>query len=608
MTGEITTFYSYKGGTGRSMALACVGSLLAQNNKRVLVIDWDFEAPGLHRYFRNYLDDPDLQNTFGLIDMFWDFSNRMLAQQESHESLDMDLYTSALRYAEPVWLPDMDELDGCLHFLGAGRQDPGYAERVRTFDWNTFYARLGGKDFIDALRMRLKSQYDYVLIDSRTGISDTSGICTIQIPDLVVLCFTYNRQSVLGIAAVTHSIRNQRQDILLLPVAMRVEKEVEGLKDARAFATKYLNRWIPEVDRGNPVAYWEKSEVAHHPSYVFLENLSAFHATKGSRDSMRLDMEWLTTEIVNSFIQAAYGISHDPYNFPIVLLDLAGLSTLKNPSKQRDLLLRTDKILETALKPFVGLGDPYKIFGWHGTGDGYYITMEGFSSLVAMRFACDLEEYLTRENAQHSDFPIRLHIGLCLGNVEWVGRQQLSSSYAEAARLVEHPWTREILKTRPNYSTVLVTSTLFMDDWLSRSDRENEELKIPDVLPWLQTVFPIKHNEQLPGYVRVDEQLFDRIKNDASLNLSTDTTTTNLTPWLTSLLDRTDTLEIRGIGFGHGWYGRCRNKRGRLVASDKTLFGRSPVAGDDCITARHSVKQGRTSPGEPTSGTGTGIA
>src|SRR5262245_45593985 len=51
---EVIAFYSYKGGTGRTMALANVACLLARyrtDGKRVLMIDWDLEAPGLHQYF-----------------------------------------------------------------------------------------------------------------------------------------------------------------------------------------------------------------------------------------------------------------------------------------------------------------------------------------------------------------------------------------------------------------------------------------------------------------------------------------------------------------------------------------------------------------------------
>src|SRR6266498_560482 len=55
--GEIITFYSYKGGTGRSMALANVACILAKGPAaaRVLMIDWDLEAPGLHRFFGRLL-------------------------------------------------------------------------------------------------------------------------------------------------------------------------------------------------------------------------------------------------------------------------------------------------------------------------------------------------------------------------------------------------------------------------------------------------------------------------------------------------------------------------------------------------------------------------
>ena len=55
--GQIITFYSYKGGTGRTMALANTACVLAErqrnsDDKGVLMIDWDLEAPSLHRYFR----------------------------------------------------------------------------------------------------------------------------------------------------------------------------------------------------------------------------------------------------------------------------------------------------------------------------------------------------------------------------------------------------------------------------------------------------------------------------------------------------------------------------------------------------------------------------
>src|SRR5262245_19272311 len=53
-SGDIITFYSYTGGTGRTMALANVASMLPQRcgaGQEVLMIDWSLDSPGLHRYF-----------------------------------------------------------------------------------------------------------------------------------------------------------------------------------------------------------------------------------------------------------------------------------------------------------------------------------------------------------------------------------------------------------------------------------------------------------------------------------------------------------------------------------------------------------------------------
>ena len=46
------TFYSYKGGVGRSLALTNLAIYLAQFGATVAMIDLDIEAPGLHYKLR----------------------------------------------------------------------------------------------------------------------------------------------------------------------------------------------------------------------------------------------------------------------------------------------------------------------------------------------------------------------------------------------------------------------------------------------------------------------------------------------------------------------------------------------------------------------------
>ncbi|MEH0637687.1 AAA family ATPase [Streptomyces bottropensis] len=72
--GTIITFYSFKGGTGRTMALVNTAWILASNGLRVLVVDWDLEAPGLHTYLQPLLADPELTESAGVIEMVKNFA------------------------------------------------------------------------------------------------------------------------------------------------------------------------------------------------------------------------------------------------------------------------------------------------------------------------------------------------------------------------------------------------------------------------------------------------------------------------------------------------------------------------------------------------------
>jgi Mrp family chromosome partitioning ATPase len=54
---ETVAFYSYKGGVGRSLLLANAAQFLATLGKRVVALDFDFEAPGLHYKFSGIARD-----------------------------------------------------------------------------------------------------------------------------------------------------------------------------------------------------------------------------------------------------------------------------------------------------------------------------------------------------------------------------------------------------------------------------------------------------------------------------------------------------------------------------------------------------------------------
>jgi cellulose biosynthesis protein BcsQ len=308
--GKIVTFYSYKGGTGRSMALANVGWILASAGHRVLLIDWDFEAPGLHRYLHPFLGDKELTSTAGLVDFFVDFATAArVANTASSSDAWYEPYASLVRYTVPVQWDEFPE-DGALELVPAGRQDAGYPMRAMTFDWEGFYTK-GGGIFLEALKKRLRQDYDYVLIDSRTGISDTSGICTVQMPDELVVLFTLNRQSMKGAAAIADSADQLRRKsngepgLRIWPVPTRVEPaEKERLDVARDECRVLFERHIGHLPRFDRSDYWSLIEVVYQPYYAYEEVLASF-AERTPLGTMLVRMRELASRIVGKTIEPA---------------------------------------------------------------------------------------------------------------------------------------------------------------------------------------------------------------------------------------------------------------------------------------------------------------
>ena len=297
------------------MAMANTAWILASNGNRVLMIDWDLEAPGLHKYFHPFLQDKTLNNTRGLMDFILDFASAAMAKQtEEKAASSRDWffpYANVLRYADSLqW--DAFPKRGTIDLVAAGKQDVHYATRVNSFDWQGFYGKLGGGVFLEAVKDRAKSEYDYVLIDSRTGVSDTSGICTVQMPDDLVICFTYNSQSIDGATAAAESVYLQRQRpngesaIRLWPVPMRVElAEKDKLEAARDEARRRFTPFLGHLALRDQTRYWERIEVLYQPYYAYEEILAVFGDRPGQTNSLLSSMEVLTEYLTDGKVDRA---------------------------------------------------------------------------------------------------------------------------------------------------------------------------------------------------------------------------------------------------------------------------------------------------------------
>ena len=188
----ITTFYSFKGGVGRTMALVNAAVELANTGRRVLVVDFDLEAPGLDTF--------DLLRSETQVPGIIDFVGEYL---DSGQAPEVDRFVNRA--------PSIGKGGGGLWLMPSGAQDETYAANFSQIDWNVLYGKHEGYLLFEDLKEQWNQAVkpDYVLIDSRTGHTDIGGICTRQLPNAVVIFFFPNDQNLRGLIKVVGDIRTE---------------------------------------------------------------------------------------------------------------------------------------------------------------------------------------------------------------------------------------------------------------------------------------------------------------------------------------------------------------------------------------------------------------
>jgi cellulose biosynthesis protein BcsQ len=278
----IVTFYSYKGGTGRTMALANIAVLLARAGRRVLMVDFDLEAPGIWRYFADLQGGLDRRD--GLLELL----------QERRTSWRASVVPIPIG-AQPVSL------------LTSGRQDDTYPARLLAFDWQGFFDADGG-EYFERLRADWQAEYDFVLIDSRTGVTDIGGICTILLPDMIVPVFVANAQNVDGVVDVLRRAQKGRQDLaydrapaLVLPLLSRFDgrTELELVNEWLTIAANKLGEfytgWLPIGIE--PRHILERTKLPYVAYFAFGEKLAVLLQGVSDPDSLGFALNAVATMI-----------------------------------------------------------------------------------------------------------------------------------------------------------------------------------------------------------------------------------------------------------------------------------------------------------------------
>lgn len=248
--GEVMTFHAHKGGAGRSMAVANAATLLAGRchaTVPVLAIDWDLEAPGLHQFFPAAAEGP------GVLEFFTACRDQLLRRNrrasahngaapkgahgavrddahDAHDAHDAELARQVL--AAVGWERYVLRVDQSrpLYLMRAGRLDAGYAERVAAFNWEALFHACPA--LFRCFSAMLSRHFRHVLVDARSGRTDSAAICTTLLPTRLVLLFEANRQSLEGLQSLVQrattyrrSHEDEQRPLLIYPLPTRTDME-----------------------------------------------------------------------------------------------------------------------------------------------------------------------------------------------------------------------------------------------------------------------------------------------------------------------------------------------------------------------------------------------
>ena len=230
----ILTFYSYKGGMGRTTALTSYALDLAINhNKKVCIIDCDFEAPGYLNFFdlgNNEILTSGTKN--GIIEYLTDYNFQ--------KDIDINDYVIKLSENKEDRLKNLFIVPaGNLSETSIGKfseeyitHRDHYLEGLSRIDLSNDTNIINGfESLFEKINTTIKP--DIILIDSRTGFNDIFGVTALVLSDVIVGFFGSSEQTKPGLRFMLDrfydlKIKFERKTELILINSILPENEILG--------------------------------------------------------------------------------------------------------------------------------------------------------------------------------------------------------------------------------------------------------------------------------------------------------------------------------------------------------------------------------------------
>jgi hypothetical protein len=335
---KTVTFYSYKGGVGRTLLLANIAKYLARFGQNVFAIDFDLEAPGLHYKLNLDKSAPVKRSVLGLADYVHGFATGNGTPGSLGDYvIDVEKEKGAR---------------GAIHLMPAGDvHSPRYWRRLAEINWHDlFYSETakGVAAFLD-LKARIEKEFrpDYLLIDSRTGVTEIGGVATTILPDYVICLLLNNQENLDGareaIRSIARATRQRKQEAIeVIPVLARIPAS-QG-RDFEATIVSQVRDFLNEdAEDLAETLHIEELDLLHTDRQIEVREslLIVTGLTKGAssplfHDYIRLITRFVPKEALEPYIEplvksALEGAWDDPDGSEQVLTALAEYSAHHKP-------------------------------------------------------------------------------------------------------------------------------------------------------------------------------------------------------------------------------------------------------------------------------------
>ena len=281
---NILTFYSFKGGVGRTMALVNCAYALAASGRNVLVMDMDLEAPGLSSFLvdRKEVTYTNKSDILTLIEWAKGLVGKPGVDLEFLRTKSPPL-ANFIASVDPKKLiqPKLGTV-GRLDILPARNDQDTYIKTLEDLKLPAL-SRDELCELSDILRGYLKTRtftipvpayygpdvetqhtYDYVLVDSRTGLTEIGGLCVGPLADCLVILLSLNHQNVQGTADFLRTIgypdAQKAKPIIVVPSPVPV-----GEMKAKTKRINILKKALKVDETADPLTY--------HPSMAIIESI-----------------------------------------------------------------------------------------------------------------------------------------------------------------------------------------------------------------------------------------------------------------------------------------------------------------------------------------------